>query len=342
MTLTLAKSKETLRNLHAVITEWEKWEPTPEQKQPYLGIGVKPVGKTVQDAITTACETFQVIDVEESAMELVMFVDTFFAEFSRWMIDLQSAPDGIHPGGSTEMWATYRDVHDNVSKKRLPVPANADLLLKQGDNPRTIAVKYGWYTDDGRPDIPRVNAELVAAPKDRQYDANTWIHPREKRFRKETKVKFTERNIILKEKLTTGQGRPERMPNLASISELADMPHMSLHQIAIMKMMTEDEVQVELDELGYVKTSDGFRRANERGYRKRGDRDPEWLTQHDPHDECGDDHDARIVAIYDDGLMKPKSIADLLSGAKGIAITPQKAAQVIRRHKESLKPVEVS
>ena len=120
---------------------------------------------------------------------------------------------------------------------------------------------------------------------------------------------------------------------MLSIEELAELPGISLRNISLKLQITEEEAKAQLDDLGYVKTSDGFRRANERGYRARGDRDPEWLVEHDPHDECGDNLDARIIACHQDG-MKPKHISDLLRGARDLPVTPHKAAAVIREFKK--------
>jgi hypothetical protein len=145
---------------------------------------------------------------------------------------------------------------------------------------------------------------------------------------------FEDRNDRLQVELATE--RPpvgNREPCKESWDELAELPNITLRQISIMKRVSEDEAREKLSELGYVRYPGGYKRSGAVGRVPRGKSEPEWLEQNDPHDEC-DDLDARIIACAEDGL-KPKSIADLLTGSRGFSVTPQKVAQVLRRYKEA-------
>lgn len=339
MTLTKRGVSERVAELRKVISEWDAWQPTPEQRVLYLGRGVKPLGEVVKDAIVELYDEVQTADVEPAAQELVLAIDRFGEEFTKWASDLQVVPEAIPPHGSDEMWDSYRALCTIADRRRPPAPAPPHVLVAQGVTIENIAVRLGWRTEDGRPDRERVNRELSATPEDRQYDPDSWLHPRELRFQKEIQQEFAERCARISLKMATQRpALKDRQPVKQSIEELAELPHMTLRQIALMKRISEDEARAQLDELGYIQTAEGFRRSNEFGRRRRGEVDPEFLLQNDPHDEHGNDIDARIIAIYEDGLKKPKSIADLLSGARNLPVTPQKAAQVIRRHRENAVP----
>lgn len=336
--------------LRKVVSEWDAWKPAPEQMVLYLNRGTKPLGEDVKQAFIEAGEAVRRPDIAPPAWQLTLAVDRVFEEFSRWITDFEVAPEAIPPNGSDELWEAVRALWQLAAQRRPPPPPHATMLRAQGANLITIAQRYGWYTEDGRPDQARVNKELCARVDpangidERQYNPDTWVHPRETAIMQEVAKRFEDRSAKLAAETKSSRPAPEqRQPCRQSYEELAELPHMTYRQIALMKRVTEDDVRKELDRLGYVKTADGFRRTNETGRRPRGEAEPGWLAQNDPHDEFGSDIDARIVACYEDGLTKPKSIADLLNGARALAVTPAKVAQVIRRHKESQgKPDEAA
>jgi hypothetical protein len=84
-----------------------------------------------------------------------------------------------------------------------------------------------------------------------------------------------------------------------------------------------------MDELGYAKCPEGFRRAHESGRVKRGDKEPEWLSRQNPHNEFGDDIVARVMACHGDG-HKPKTICDMLNGLINAQLTTQQVHKMIK------------
>lgn len=334
-------AKSLIAGLKDAVDRWNAWQPTIEQKKLFDGKAVKPIGEDLQTAFMRTGEKFDTPNIDQGAWELALAVDVMYSEFTQWINDFAVASDAVDPGGSGELWDAYAKVIEVATKRRPPAPPSIDILLKQGDHISTIAKKYGWWRSDGMPDTERVNREIAAKPEDREYDPSNWIHPRERRFMNEIERLWKERCERMRDEAAKAPPpRDQRKPSAQSISELAELPYMTVRNIAIKKLMSEEEVQKELDELGYVKTSDGFRRANERGYRSRADREPEWLSQHDPHDELGDDVNARIIAVYEDGGMsKPKSISDFLKGARELPVTPAKVAAVLREYKKEKESV---
>jgi hypothetical protein len=324
--------KSLVFELRDAVRQWYNWNPTPDQMAAWQGQAVKPITETLNQLIVKVGTDLRVTDIEHSVWDLVLAMDQFYAEFGRWALSASVAPEAVDPSGTTEMWSAWRDVLKIADHRKPPAPPHATVLQAQGCNPRTIALRYGWMTEHGQPDIVRVNRELAASPEDREYDPDNWTHPREKKFYDELKVRFDQRNERLwrdQEKVNPRLG--ERQPCKESWEELFEMPYMSIRQIAIMKMVTEEEVRAKMDELGYAKCPEGFRRAHESGRVKRGDKEPEFLARNNPHDEFGDDLEGRVMACFHDGL-KAKSITDLLSGSRNLPVTVQQIARIIKEH----------
>lgn len=333
--LTKIEAVKLLSELRDAVREFENWQPTTEQMVKFGDRQIKPIGEALKQAIIEKCQPFQTVDIEVGARELTLAVDILYAEFSSWLVSLQAAPGAVDPSGTNEMWDAYRAVLRVLDTRKPPAPSPPHVLVTQKNYPATIARKLGWFTEDGRPDTDRVNRELAAAPADREYNPAEWVHPRDRRFAAEIDAKFQIRNERLLQ--TLGQSKRssvERKPCTQSYEELARLPYITVRQIAMKKMVSEEEAARELESLGYVACPEGFRRANA-SYVRKGDEEPDWLTRHDPHDECGEDIEARIVKCYEDGLTRPKSIADLLTGSRNLPVTAQQVGKVIKEHKKS-------
>ena len=333
--LTKTEAVKLLSELRDAVRQFENWQPTAEQMVKWYDRQVKPLGEELKQAIIDKCQPFQTVEIESGARELALAVDVLYAEFSSWIVSLQAAPGAVDPSGTNEMWDAYRAVLKVLDTRKPPAPPPPHVLVTQGNHPSTIARKLGWFTEDGRPDTDRVNCELAAAPEDREYKPAEWTHPRERKFAEEIAVKFEARNARLLQ--TLGQSKRSsvvRKPCTQSYEELARLQYITVRQIALKKMVSEEEATRELESLGYIACPEGFRRANA-SYVRKGDEEPDWLTRHDPHDECGEDIEARIVKCYEDGLTRPKSIADLLTGSRNLPVTVQQVGKVIKDHKKS-------
>ena len=331
--LTTKDAKALVFELRDTVRAWDAWNPTPEQMGSWDGKAVKPITERLREAISKVSEEFNTPDIEPGAWELALAMDVFCGEFASWMLSASIAPDAIDPGGTPEIWNAWRGVLKVADMRKPPAPPHATVLQAQGCNVATIARRYGWYTETGQPDIPRVNKELAATPAEREYDPNNWIHPREQKFYDELKVKFDQRCEKLRKEAEKYNPRlADRQPSKESWEELFELAYMSIQQIARMKMVSEDDVRAKMEELGYVKCAEGFRRAHETGRVPKGDKDPGFLSRNNPHDEFGDDLTGRVMACFQDGL-KAKSIADLLSGSRQLPVTVQQVARIIKDNK---------
>jgi len=349
-TLTRDGALKAIMECKEVIDAWEQWRPTEDEKHLYGNMWVKPLGDESVQAFSVLTDRFFTTDIAVDAHELAMAVDRFREELRRWLQDRAAVGDGrgmpasIDPRGSSEMWRAYREIlHLTTARRKLP-PPSAKIQKEQGANARSIAMRFGWWIGPDQPDVDRVMRELSAKPEDEEYDPSTWVHPREEQRHREIEEQWQARcRVIEQEKSVASAPRRSREACKESIEELANMRGMTVRQIALLKCLTEQQVQVELAHLGIYLDHSGV-------HQRRGglpdETEEERLRQYDPHDECGEDIDARIVAMHEDHV-KPRNIAKKLTHCLGKTVTAQKVGRVINDHKrrelfeDSEAPLEI-
>ena len=321
----------------SIISDWERWSPTEDQKHLYNNMWLKPLGGEAVQALSVLTDMFFTNNIAQDAWQIALSVDRLREELRRWLVDRDAAGDGrnmpanIDPRGSPEMWRAYQDVLHVVSTRRKTPPPSAKIQKEQGANARSIAMRFGWWRGPDEPDIERVMRELSASPQDEEYDPSTWVHPRELQKHKEIEAEWNARCERLEGEISaTKAPKRRREPCKETVEELAQMRGMTTRQIAILKCMTEQQVQVELAHLGMYLGSDGL-------HQNRNGRDPsesreDALRDIDPHDECGDDVDARIIAIHQDGV-RSRDICKKLTKSLGMVVTAQKVGRVINEYK---------
>jgi hypothetical protein len=121
-----------------------------------------------------------------------------------------------------------------------------------------------------------------------------------------------------------------REPCKETIEELAQMRGMTVRQIAILKCMTEQQVQVELAHMGMYLDSGGLH--ENRRTKEQAESDEQQIRDIDPHDECGTDLDERIIAMHEDGV-RSRNICKKLTQCLGTVITAQKVGRVVNEYK---------
>ena len=206
------------------------------------------------------------------------------------------------------------------------------MQKEMGSDLRSIAMALGWWSAPSLPDIERVRRELVAKPEDEEYDPSTWVHPRERQRMKELKVEWDARCERMEDEFeVVNRRRAKREPCKDSVEQLANLPNMSVRQIALMKCMTEDAVRRELAFLGMVEQGNAIQTMRSKPDRNE---EAEALRDSDPHDECGTDINARIIAMYQDGVRK-KLIYKKLTMCLAVSVSPQKVARVIQDYEKA-------
>jgi hypothetical protein len=332
---------QAVEGCNEIIKEWEAWQPTENEKHRYDNMMVKPLGDEPVQALSVLTEMFFTTDVAQDAWQIALAVDRVRDELRRWLSDRSAVGDGrqmpalIDPRGSAEMWRAYREVLTIAFARRRSPPPSAKIQRDQGANPSSIAKMLGWWRAPGEPDIERVMAELAAKPEDEEYDPTTWVHPRELQRHKELESEWTARCERLQSEITISKApRRRREAAKESVEELAHLRGMTVRQIAILKNMTEQQVQVELAHLGMYLDASGLH--DHRSTQEEKDDEAEILRECDPHDECGPDLDARIIAMHQDGT-RAKYIYKKLSHHLAKTVSPQKVARVIKTHEQQSK-----
>jgi len=337
--LTKQQAIEAVKECQQVVKAWENWKPNEDQKLPFDNMMVKPLGDEAVSALSECVERFYTNDIHEGAWSIALLADNVRNELRRWIQDRQAAGDGtqgplaIHPGGSSELWTAYRALLEEATRPRKPAPPSAKVQRDQGATPRSIAMSFGWKKEgfEDTWDTERVLKELKVRPEDEEYDPDTWVHPREVMKHQAIAKQWEDRCKQIETELSIVRApRRERKARSESVEELARMPGMTVRQIAVMKCMTEDAVKKELAYLGMYLDNSGL---HEHQPRKKALED-ERLKQYDPHDECGEDTEARILAMTLDGV-KPRNIAKRLTQHLAETVTYQKVTQVLEVKDES-------
>lgn len=325
-----------MQGCHEIIKEWEAWSPTESEKHRYDNMLVKALGDEAVQALSVLTEMFFTTDIAKDAWQIALAVDRVRDELRRWINDRVAAGDGrtmpaiVDPRGSADMWAAYRDMLILATARRKQPPARAKVQRDNGSNPRSIAMALGWWRAPEEPDIERVMKELAAKPEDEEYDPTTWVHPREAQKYKEIEAEWNARCERLEGEITIAKApRRRREPAKETVEELAHLRGMTVRQIATLKNMTEQQVQVELAHLGMYLDASGLH--EQRSSQMEKDSEAESLRECDPHDECGPDVDARIIAMHQDGT-RSKYISKKLTHCLGQTVSPQKVSRVINAY----------
>lgn len=327
-----------IKSCQEIVKEWEAWKPTEDEKHRYENMMVKPLGDEVVQALSALADMFFTTEVANDAWAIAMASDKLRDELRRWLQDRAAAGDGRHmpaiidPRGSAEIWQAYREIVAIMQAPAPKKPPSAKMQKEMGSDLRSIAMALGWWSSPNMPDIERVRRELVAKPEDEEYDPSTWVHPRERQRMKELKIEWEARCERMADEFeVVNRRRGKREPCKDSVEQLANLPNMSVRQIALMKCMTEDAVRRELAFLGMVEQGNTIQTMRSKPDRNE---DAEALRDCDPHDECGTDINARIIAMHLDGVRR-KYIHKKLTMCLATTVSPQKVARVIQDYEKA-------
>ena len=327
-----------IKSCQEIVKEWEAWKPTEDEKHRYENMMVKSLQDEPVQALSALADMFFTTEVANDVWTIAMASDKLRDELRRWLQDRSAAGDGRHqpaiidPRGSVDMWKAYSEIVAIMQAPAPKKPPSAKMQKEMGSDLRSIAMAFGWWSAPSQPDIERVRRELVAKPEDEEYNPSTWVHPRERQKMKDLKVEWDARCERMEGEFeVVSKRRGKREPCKDSIEQLANLPSMSVRQIAIMKCMTEDAVRRELAFLGMVEQGNAIQIMRTKPDRNE---EAEALRDSDPHDECGTDINARIIAMYQDGVRK-KLIYKKLTMCLAVSVSPQKVARVIQDYEKA-------
>ena len=148
---------------------------------PYVswdGVATKGMSKELYEGIPTCVDKTadKGLNVDPKARRLMLVLDDIAIEFKRWMQGFSQGLSTCPPRGSEALNNALRRLKDILAERPLPPPEPLESLVKLGAPHHQIAIKYGWKTPEGAPDVERVMA-AIADPAAHTIDPKTWIHP---------------------------------------------------------------------------------------------------------------------------------------------------------------------
>lgn len=304
-----------VERLEAVVKAWE--QSTDENLMVYFrGRPVRLLSSAVEQAAVDLFELCDTPAIEKAAWPLVLAIDAFDAEMSKFAERYAVAPDATDPQGGNALWAAYGNV---LKAKTPPRPHKIEpiqQLLAEKVDRKIIAKIYGWRRPDGTPDLDKLQEEIDAPGT--HYDPTTFVHPKDKKFWDSIEEKWLAR-LAAFEASESGHSRKNK-PKKEAAETLDDLILQGINakQIAKMKHIEVDEVHARAAELGvaldgstlvYASYADAQRAAAKR--QQAGLQEGLVLANVNTHRELGPDQEARIEAMLHDGIA-PKTVVDAL------------------------------
>ena len=144
----------------------------------YAGGTVKAFSRDLEDAVeyflNATADAGKTVDVD--ARESVMAIDSFCAHYEEFKRLAAEESPYAPPSGSTELWSSWSNLCDHfLTRPNYPKPQAIKTLIEQKVGQMQIATIYGWFTDNGAPDVEKVADEL--AKPGTHYKPDEWQHP---------------------------------------------------------------------------------------------------------------------------------------------------------------------
>lgn len=180
---------------------------------------------------------------------MIIAIDSLFAEYGKFKKGIAEESPSCSPSGTDGLWRAYLAVRETFKQA---VPLSKPLPIKQmmndGVSLNQIATIYGWFDENGAPDVLKVTEEMETPGT--HYNPKTWVHPalakRQERIDKEWAERME--NVKPREKIfEVNQPKPKvdwQVPSIAVMVQ-AGAP---AEQIANVHKITVEEAQMYLDE----------------------------------------------------------------------------------------------
>lgn len=222
------------------LKELRLWEASDAPNVRWRGGTVQQISDALAQAIDQVCYLCGASDVEEAAKELILEIDRFQEQVHAWREAIELAPESVHPGGTTEMWAALNVLERFMEprRRRLPEPIRDLMDAKVSDE--QICKIYGFVKDDGSADAVML-AEEKAKPGT-HYNPETWVPRRELSRQQEIATAWRRRSPI--EHIPIGnapvvekvrQPAPETLDELIAqgvdAEQIAKMKHLDVEQV---------------------------------------------------------------------------------------------------------------
>jgi hypothetical protein len=179
--MTDSKYTVAYRKLSEALKRWEDGDgPTIDGRKAISQDLSEAIEKAVNDTsdLETIGDSVKVHEIQDDYLEYAIGFDalaTAYRDFKRRACSAVSLSE-IDVDGDQPLWRAIYGLRELAQTKYnyqppTPIPA----LRSQGVGDEQIARIYGWYTEDGEPDLERVLGEELSPGK--FYNPKTWVHP---------------------------------------------------------------------------------------------------------------------------------------------------------------------
>ncbi len=243
--------------LSDAIAEWEN-----DNRQDILVPWSQGMVKGFTSKLEAAFERFfdETADFENTvvpdARSMIIWIDTLFAEYSKFKRGIAEESPSCSPSGTDGLWRAFLNVKE-VFKQIAPLsrPLPVSRMIADSVSLNQIATIYGWLNEDGSPDCLKVTEEIEKPGT--HYDPKKWIHPalakRQELINKEwaIRVQTVEPRKKMFEPIQS-KSKSDWVPPSIAVMVLAGAPP---EQISNVHGISIEEAQAFLDEANDSKIS---------------------------------------------------------------------------------------
>ncbi len=297
------------------------------------------VVRAIQPFVAEAAEKLFVLcdttEAEQAAWPLIREIDKFDDAFTACAQAMLIAGADQDPSGGNAVWGAWewaKKERDSQRVFRAPEPIPQLRAMRNPPSPEQICKMYHWYDEHGLPDVARLQREIDQPGS--EFDPATWVNPWAEKYWGEMRVWWEQRCRDLE---TAGTSKKAQGAKPAVHESLEELILQGVNRDQIKKMVpgtTDDEIDALCLEYGVALDSQVhgtyFQAMQARDAAQRAANDRQLssrLSTIETYADLGDDLDARIVKMAEDG-RKASVIAAAL---KNQLPHPLTAAEVGKR-----------
>lgn len=179
--MTDSKYTVAYRKLSEALKRWEDGDgPTIDGRKAISQDLSEAIEKAINDTadLETIGDSVKAHEIPDDFIEYAIGFDALansYRDFKRRACAAVSLSE-VDLDGDQALWKALYGLRELVSTKyNYQPPSPIPALRNQGVSDEQIARIYGWYAEDGEPDLERVLGEELSPGK--FYNPKTWVHP---------------------------------------------------------------------------------------------------------------------------------------------------------------------
>jgi len=335
----------------AAYTEWlhmEEFSPDERAQNLFSQYHGRYVRRITPWLCEAAMELFSLLDtdqIERDAWPLVLHLDRFDAALTVCAERMLIAGADQDPNGGVEVWRPWEDALAEIAKPRVfrnPEPIPQLREMRNPPSSEQICKMYHWYDRYGNPDVARLQREIDNPGS--EFNPETWVNPWEQAYWKGVTEQWQQRCRRLTTQQTEQEAKQAKKPVAETVEDLV-LSGVNAAQIKKMHPeVTDEEIEELCAEFGV--TLDGGVHASFMGaVRERERRQLEGqlqaqkqlssrLSTIETYAELGDDVEARIIRMHEDG-HKAGHISQALKNQLKHPIASGMVGKIIAAHRRA-------